>query len=205
MANGKPPQRPRKAPQAKNAGSELGETLEAVAKLAKAAGIVRARRTTSQNPARMPINKTMRVHSSDMPTAKELFDRTGPSLGTGARAARVQVLPTADEQLGQNGLITAEELMALSGGEGMLADQLEVDRTEYLSPPPSNDPSRPRTRASSYNPDTQVLTVTFRNGGTYQYFGVPRRTWGALKRNRSFGQTMDRLVINQYPYEKVAF
>ena len=205
MANGKSPQRPRKAPQAKNAGSELGETLAAVAKLTKAAGITRARRTTSQNPARMPINKSLRVHSSDMPTAKELFDSTGPSLGTGSRAARVQVLPTADEQLGRGGLITAEELMALTGGDGPLANQPEADRTEYLSPPPSNDPSRPRARSSSYNPDTLVLTVTFRNGGTYQYFGVPRRTWGALKRNRSFGQTMDRLVLNQYSYEKVAF
>ena len=204
MAAGKPPQRPRRAPQQRNTGTELSETLAAVAKVAKAAGIKRARRTASNNPSRAPINKSLRV-GSDMPTAKELFDSTSPGLGSGARAARIQqvAMPTADEMLGRGGLITAEELFNLSADPE--AQQVEVNRTEYLAPPPSIDPSRPRARSASYNPDTSVLTVTFRNGGTYQYFGVPRRTWGALKRNRSFGQTLDRLVLNQYEYEKTSF
>ena len=204
MAAGKPPQRPRRAPQQRNGGTELGETLAAVAKVAKAAGIKRARRTVSNNPSRTPINKSLRV-GSDMPTAKELFNSTAPGLGTGSRAARIQqiAMPTADELLGQGGLITAEDLFNLGASDA--PREVEVDRTEYLSPPPSIDPARPRARSASYNPDTSVLTVTFRNGGTYQYFGVPRRTWGALKRNRSFGQTLDRLVLNQFEYEKTSF
>ena len=77
-------------------------------------------------------------------------------------------------------------------------------QTEYLSPPNTIFPERPRAHEASWDPDTRNMRVVFRNGGTYVYFGVTRRDWSALKRNRSFGQTLDRLVIGTYPFQKIA-
>lgn len=76
--------------------------------------------------------------------------------------------------------------------------------TEYLSPPNTIYPERPRAREAFWDPDTRELQVVFRDGGVYRYYGVSRKDWNALKRNRSFGQTLDRLIIGTYPYQHVA-
>ena len=76
---------------------------------------------------------------------------------------------------------------------------------EYLSPPSTQDSGRPRAREATYDRTSHELTVVFRNGGTYVYLDVALRDWRALQRNRSFGQTLDRLIIGTYPWRKVSF
>lgn len=180
--------------------SELGDALTGIAKAAKTRKKATGIRRASNNPSKVGVDASLRVtRANRMPTAEELLrDTAAPPLGQGQRTEGMQ----RPEGL-NSGLPTAEELLAMTG-EGGPADS-GVDRTEYLSPPPSTDPGRPRALEAHYNPDNKQLRVVFRNGGTYVYYDVPSATWRALKRNRSFGQTMDRLVINQYEFEKVAF
>lgn len=188
--------------------STIADDLAAIAKATRAkqpAAIRRASRSTrrSQNPSRVPVDQSLRIaRQTRLPTAEELLRDTAQPLGEGRRAPGVQNAPVQ--------MPSAADLLELGGGAGPAAgleDEGEerVDRTEVLSPPPSNDPGRPRALEATYDPDRRTMTVTFRVGGTYAYFGVPPQTWRALKNNRSFGQTLDRLVINRYQYEKVAF
>lgn len=171
-------------------GKELGDALKA---MHKAAGI-KKRKTTSNNPSRRPVRESLRVNPgrNRLPTAEELLrDTAAPPLGESQRTFGSPMPSAAD-------------LLEQGGGAGPL-DGDTVDRTEFMAPTPSINPDRPRAHEASYNPDTKTLRVVFRHGGTYHYYGVPARVWRALQRNRSFGQTLDRLVINTYEFEKVAF
>lgn len=76
--------------------------------------------------------------------------------------------------------------------------------TEYYSPTRSINPPRPRTREMTYNRQTRVLRVVFRDGGTYDYFAVPGSIWYRIKQVRSPGRFINRNIIGQYRYEKVA-
>ena len=78
-----------------------------------------------------------------------------------------------------------------------------AEQTRYLSPTPSSMPERPRTLEARYDPAQQVLTITYRDGGTYDYFGVPRRVWYNFARVKSPGKFLDRNVKGVYPFEKV--
>lgn len=175
---------------------DLGDALAAMHRAGSKAASA-PRRTRSLNPSRVGVNKGLAIRRR-IPTATDLLDSTHTEAGVGesTRVPGVQLpqpgsLPGLGEQLG---------LFELDPEPDPL-----VDRTEFLSPPNSNEPGRPRALEARYDPDTHRLVVRFRNGGTYAYEGVPRATWRALKRNKSFGKTMDRLVINQYPYEKINF
>lgn len=167
---------------------DLGDALYALARATsggrRPTGV---RRTRSLNPAKVGVNKALRI------TRPVPGQEAQP--GESTRTPGAQPLPP-----GQLSLFDQVEL-------GIDPSQQDdgVDRTEVLSPPNSLDPARPRALEARYDPDTRRLTVRFRNGGTYAYEGIPPATWRALKRNKSFGQTMDRLVINQYPYSKIAF
>lgn len=185
----------------KIASSELSRSLENIAKAAKknrAAGIRRA----SNNPSKVGVDPTLRVtrtRGARLPTAVELLRDTATTTGGGPREEGMPLAGGAYDDVVLGGA------PAPVGGQIEVDGELIPDRSEYLSPPPSIDPDRPRAREAKYNPDTRQLHVVFREGGTYVYYDVPTTTWRALKRNRSFGQTLDRLVVNQYSYEKVAF
>lgn len=141
------------------------------------------RRTRSNNPARVGINEELRRTNTDA------------APGENRRTPGAQPVPGGT----QLSLFDQAEL-------GLLDPVQEVvDRTEVLSPPNSIATERPRAREARYDPDRKLLTVRFRNGGTYAYEGVPAADWRALKRNKSFGQTLDRLVINQYPFSRVSY
>lgn len=174
-------------------GEELGATISKIVKS--------GRKRTSNNPSRVPTNEALRVRRR-LPTADELLrDTATPPLGQGTRLARTPLPPIPEA------LPTAEELLAMDP-EALRVGVPEEggrDRTEVLSPPPSLNNERPRAREAQYDPDSRVLRVVFRSGGSYEYFNVPPQTWRALKTGRSFGQTLDRLVIGTYPFEKVAF
>lgn len=66
-------------------------------------------------------------------------------------------------------------------------------------------PQSSNVRGYSYDPKTQDLVVTFKNGGTYRYKQVPVTVARALARNKSAGKTIHRSVkLPGYEYEKVA-
>lgn len=171
------------------AGEHTGDLGDALAALSRASGRRRPtaiRRTRSNNPAKVGVNERLRRPAPS--------DEAAP--GESHRTPGMAPVP-----VGQLSLFDQAELGLLDGG----ADDAKVDRTEVLSPPNSLDTERPRAREARYDPDRRLLTVRFRNGGTYAYENVPPADWRALKRNKSFGKTMDRLIINQYPFSKVSF
>lgn len=174
---------------------DLGDALQALAKAAagrsgRPSGI---RRTRSLNPSKVGVNEALRINPASRVPKPGVSPEAYP--GESTRMPGLQIpMPGSLPGLG-------EQLTLFD----MEPEGPTIDRTEVLSPPNSIEPGRPRALEARYDPDTKRLTVRFRNGGTYAYEGVPRQTWRALKRNKSFGQTMDRLVINQYPFEKIAF
>lgn len=73
--------------------------------------------------------------------------------------------------------------------------------------PPSSvlTPQSSNVKGWRYDPKTQELHVTFKNGATYRYAGVPKNVSRALRRNKSVGKTVNRMVKKPgYEYEKVA-
>lgn len=57
-----------------------------------------------------------------------------------------------------------------------------------LSPTTSKNPKRPRTVAAGYDGFRKVLTVVFRDGTFYNYYGVDTHLWASFVRRRSKGQ-----------------
>lgn len=188
------------------AGSELAQSLEAIAKASKKRGSSTGIRRASRNPSVAGVDQTLKVVRAGrgrLPSASEIMRDTATNIGDSGRDPN---MPRRPGQAYEDVLLGGATTLETSGPliEGPDGDMIP-DRTEYLSPPPSINPDRPRAREAQYNPDTRQLRVVFRHGGTYVYYDVPTEAWRALKRNRSFGQTLDRLILNQYAYEKVAF
>lgn len=66
-------------------------------------------------------------------------------------------------------------------------------------------PQSSSVRGFSYDPKSQSMLVTFKNGGTYRYKGVPPNVAKAMGRNKSVGKTVHRSIKQGgYQYEKVA-
>jgi len=63
----------------------------------------------------------------------------------------------------------------------------------------TTNPERPRSVASGYDPKNAILRVTFREGATYEYLGVPPRVWSTFQKVASPGRYIDD-VLDQYPY-----
>lgn len=54
-----------------------------------------------------------------------------------------------------------------------------------------------------YNSETQVLEVTFHNGGIYEYYDVPDYIASAMKQAPSKGQFLSSNIKGHYRYSKV--
>lgn len=202
------PRQPKRIAAPKVESTELGNALKAVVKASRKRGSSTGIRRASNNPSKVGIDETLKVvrrGRGHLPTAAQILRDTAVPLAEGARE---EGMPRRPGQAFEDILLGAADQGEAVTGAGPMIEvdgELIPDRTEYLSPPTSIEPDRPRAREAWYNPDTRQLRVVFRSGGTYVYYDVPTTTWRALKRNRSFGQTLDRLVVNQYAYEKVAF
>lgn len=53
----------------------------------------------------------------------------------------------------------------------------------------------------AFDPDTDTLTVTFRNGDEYDYFNVPPATYRAMQAAPSAGQFLNRHVKGRFSYD----
>lgn len=58
-------------------------------------------------------------------------------------------------------------------------------------------------RSVAYDDVNKVLEVAFKNGGVYQYFGVPRAVFDALLASGSKGGYLASMIKNRYTYAKV--
>lgn len=54
-----------------------------------------------------------------------------------------------------------------------------------------------------YDENTQTLEVEFKNGGTYQYFDVPKHEYDSLMSASSHGQYLAANIKGKYRYSKV--
>lgn len=59
-------------------------------------------------------------------------------------------------------------------------------------------------RSVRYRRRDKTLTVVYRNGGRYIYFGVERATWRRVKGADSLGYAMNRIVKPSHDCRKVA-
>lgn len=63
-----------------------------------------------------------------------------------------------------------------------------------LAPTSSIFPARPRTVAAGYDPRREILTVVFRDGTYYNYYGVSPFQWGNFVRARSKGRYIKKYL-----------
>jgi len=56
---------------------------------------------------------------------------------------------------------------------------------------------------ADYDSETRALQVTFRDGQTYEYAGVPYDVWLGLQNSGSAGEYHARQIRGRYPYEQL--
>lgn len=151
-------------------------------------------------PARLPPSQ------QSMPSAADLLggrydgpaDNMPPSAqallnGTSTSTDRLQRMPTAEE--------------LFSGTWDALQTDGEPPQgtaSEIYAPTRSINPPRPRTLEMSYNRANRVLRVVYRDGGTYDYFGVPGALWYRIRNVQSPGRFIDRNIKGSFEFERVA-
>ncbi len=57
------------------------------------------------------------------------------------------------------------------------------------------------TRAD-YNPETSVLTITFKNGGVYHYHNVPTDVWLSYKGSESVGKFFYTYIKDKFDFTR---
>lgn len=62
---------------------------------------------------------------------------------------------------------------------------------EYDIPTSTTNFKRPRTLAAGYDPNNQVVTVVFRDGTFYNYYGIQSGTWNIFKNEYSKGPLLN--------------
>lgn len=75
----------------------------------------------------------------------------------------------------------------------------ELANSLVYAPTSTINPDRPRTLAASYNPATQTLRITFREGAVYAYYGIPWDIWEGFQSTASPGKYINA-TLNQYEY-----
>ena len=59
-------------------------------------------------------------------------------------------------------------------------------------------------RSVGYDESTQILEIEFHHGGTYQYFGIPKKIYDDLMKYESgHGQYHARYIKNRYRHKKI--
>ena len=58
--------------------------------------------------------------------------------------------------------------------------------------------------AMEHDSETEVLQITFKRGGVYEYYGVPWDVWEDLISRESVGKGFHALIRGQYEYKKLS-
>lgn len=72
-----------------------------------------------------------------------------------------------------------------------------------MASPEMHPVSSSNIRAVGYDPAEQTAYVTFLNGSTYIYKGVPEHEFENLRTASSVGSYLNRNYKNIYPYERI--
>ena len=54
-----------------------------------------------------------------------------------------------------------------------------------------------------YDPDAQILEIEFKNGGTYDYSGVPEYIHAGMMNAESHGKYFHANIKDRYPFTKL--
>lgn len=94
-------------------------------------------------------------------------------------------------------------------GFGRRAVETDYDQVQWSEDAPypqiatrSSNPERPRTLEAGYDPESNIVRVTFREGAIYEYIGVPEHTWETFRRAPSPGRMINS-VMNQFFYRRI--
>jgi hypothetical protein len=58
-------------------------------------------------------------------------------------------------------------------------------------------------KGASYNNETQTLTITFNNGGKYEYYKVPMKIFIKFQMSESQGKFFSSEIRAKYDFKKV--
>ena len=61
-----------------------------------------------------------------------------------------------------------------------------------------------RIDSMEYDSETEVLTVSFKRGGVYEYADVPWKVWDTLISEESIGKGFNSLIKGQFSFTKVS-
>ena len=90
------------------------------------------------------------------------------------------------------------------GNQEEIEDQSNLPTfVQYDIPTSSTNYSRPRTVAAGYDPSTETLTVVFRDGTVYNYYGVTSQEWLAFYSSYSKGKHWLNPKNSKQSYEGV--
>lgn len=65
-------------------------------------------------------------------------------------------------------------------------------------------PTSKRVKVVAYDPDQQIMTVTFVKGNTYEYYEVPLEAYNELLMAESVGKAFQTAIIQKgYEYKKI--
>jgi hypothetical protein len=109
-----------------------------------------------------------------------------PKPGARGRAEAVQYSMEAYAEFNPDTAARRSDNYAASTG-GIAINPMGDDLTEAADstlnerPTATSMPSRPRTVAANYDPARQVLTLVFRDGTYYNYYGVSMKEWETFR------------------------
>lgn len=81
------------------------------------------------------------------------------------------------------------------GGTGEIRDVGSAVLTDI--PTSSTNAKRPRTVAAGYDEETQTVTVIFRDGTAWNYYGVPEAAWLKFSQSITKGQFLNNAATNR--------
>jgi len=55
-----------------------------------------------------------------------------------------------------------------------------------------------------FDDSSEVLEVSFKGGGVYEYSGVPKSVFEGLQSAQSVGKMLNAVVKGRYPYKRVS-
>lgn len=110
------------------------------------------------------------------------------------------------ESLASGGIPIAASTGEFGGGGDDFDSVAVFDDPDDSSPAPltlvptsSTDPKRPRTIAAGYSKTRQVMTVVFRDGTWWNYYGVSQALWNNFKKAYSKGWYLRNTGLDTWP------
>lgn len=125
---------------------------------------------------------------AQIPSVELLF---GSRVEQGYGASENKVLPTLEDYLFSNPKTKKEQKAEEETFQTVVATNMRATT--------SSNPKRPRTLKAGYDLKTQTMTVVFRDGTWWNYYGVPSYMWQGFILAESKGQYLASSGLDQWP------